>query len=187
MHCNDSRDEFDSGADRHANFGNGTIDPDLLAAVVRDAAAPVVCETPGGVDEHAADFAWLREPSVAAPADGQWFGFGRPPQHVRPRAATHLCGSATSAGPTSTVRSRTSVRSGRSGRLRTSRSGRRLSWPLKTRNWNPWSPCSSGTRWPGRSSTCQRLSPSPRRRNRQLQPGPGRQRTTAPDCGSDIT
>ena len=52
---------FDSGADRHANFGAGTIDPELLAAVVRDAGAPVVCETPGGAAEHAADFAWLRE------------------------------------------------------------------------------------------------------------------------------
>ena len=31
VHCNDSRDEFDSGADRHANFGAGKIDPDLLA------------------------------------------------------------------------------------------------------------------------------------------------------------
>ena len=61
VHCNDSRDEFDSGADRHASLGAGRIDPDLLAAVVRDAGAPVVCETPGGADEHAADFAWLRE------------------------------------------------------------------------------------------------------------------------------
>ena len=61
VHCNDSRDEFDSGADRHANFGAGHIDPDLLAAVVRDAGAPVVCETPGGAEEHRADFAWLRE------------------------------------------------------------------------------------------------------------------------------
>ena len=61
VHCNDSRDEFDSGADRHANFGAGRIAPDDLAAIVRDASAPVVCETPGGADEHAADFAWLRE------------------------------------------------------------------------------------------------------------------------------
>ncbi len=61
VHCNDSRDEFDSGADRHANFGAGKIDPDLLASVVRDAGAPVVCETPGGPEQHAADFAWLRE------------------------------------------------------------------------------------------------------------------------------
>ena len=61
VHCNDSRDEFDSGADRHANLGAGKVDPDLLASVVRDAGAPVVCETPGGADEHLADFAWLRE------------------------------------------------------------------------------------------------------------------------------
>src|ERR1700712_1139927 len=61
VHCNDSRDEFDSGADRHANLGQGHIAPDLLAAVVRDAGAPVVCETPGGAAEHTTDFAWLRE------------------------------------------------------------------------------------------------------------------------------
>ena len=61
VHANDSRDAFDSGADRHTNFGSGHIEPDLLAAVVRDAGAPVVCETPGGADEHRADFDWLRE------------------------------------------------------------------------------------------------------------------------------
>ncbi len=61
VHCNDSRDEFDSGADRHANLGAGKVDPDLLAAVVRDAGAPVVLETPGGADEHVADTAWLRD------------------------------------------------------------------------------------------------------------------------------
>ncbi|MFW5474372.1 deoxyribonuclease IV [Knoellia sp. CPCC 206450] len=61
VHCNDSRDAFDSGADRHANFGSGQIDADLLAGVVRSAGAPVVCETPGGPDDHKADFAWLRE------------------------------------------------------------------------------------------------------------------------------
>src|SRR6478672_5016719 len=43
VHCNDSRDEFDSGADRHTNFGHGHIAPDDLASVVRDAGAPVVC------------------------------------------------------------------------------------------------------------------------------------------------
>ena len=61
VHANDSRDSFDSGADRHANFGAGKIDPDEFAAVVRDAGAPVICETPGGAEEHRADFAWLRE------------------------------------------------------------------------------------------------------------------------------
>jgi deoxyribonuclease-4 len=61
VHCNDSRDEFDSGADRHASLGAGRIDPDLLARVVREADAPVVCETPGAAAEHQADFAWLRD------------------------------------------------------------------------------------------------------------------------------
>src|ERR671921_1252385 len=31
VHCNDSRDDFGSGADRHANFGQGRIAPEDLA------------------------------------------------------------------------------------------------------------------------------------------------------------
>ncbi len=61
LHANDSRDAFDSGADRHANLGSGRLDPEELAAVVRAAGAPVVCETPGGAKVQAADIAWLRE------------------------------------------------------------------------------------------------------------------------------
>lgn len=61
VHANDSRDAFDSGADRHANLGAGSLDQDELADVVRAAGAPVVVETPGGVAEHSADIAWLRE------------------------------------------------------------------------------------------------------------------------------
>lgn len=61
VHANDSRDDADSGADRHTSLGAGRIDPDLLVAVIRDADAPVICETPGGASEHTADFAWLRE------------------------------------------------------------------------------------------------------------------------------
>ncbi len=60
VHANDSRDTFDSGADRHTNVGSGLIAGDDLAAVVRDAGAPVVCETPGGVDGQTADIEWLR-------------------------------------------------------------------------------------------------------------------------------
>jgi deoxyribonuclease IV len=59
VHCNDSRDTFGSGADRHANLGDGQIDPELILAVVREAGAPVVVETPG--DGQAADIAWLRD------------------------------------------------------------------------------------------------------------------------------
>ncbi len=60
VHANDSRDAFDSGADRHANFGSGAISGEHLLAVVRAAGAPVVCETPGGAPGQAADIAWLR-------------------------------------------------------------------------------------------------------------------------------
>jgi deoxyribonuclease-4 len=59
VHLNDSRDEFDSARDRHANIGSGTIDPDVLAAVCASAAAPVVVETPG--EGQAADITFLRE------------------------------------------------------------------------------------------------------------------------------
>jgi deoxyribonuclease-4 len=61
VHANDSRDGFDSGADRHANFGTGQIDPELILAVVAAAGAPVVCETPGGAGEQSSDIAFLRD------------------------------------------------------------------------------------------------------------------------------
>jgi deoxyribonuclease-4 len=46
VHANNSRDAFDSGADRHANFESGTIDPELIAAICRDARSDVIVETP---------------------------------------------------------------------------------------------------------------------------------------------
>ncbi|WP_234356390.1 deoxyribonuclease IV [Blastococcus sp. Marseille-P5729] len=58
VHCNDSRDEFDSGRDRHATIGTGKIDPKLLQEVVLAAGAPVVVETPG--EGQADDIAFLR-------------------------------------------------------------------------------------------------------------------------------
>jgi deoxyribonuclease-4 len=58
VHANDSRDAFDSGADRHDNLGKGTIDPQLIIEVVRAAGAPAVVETPAA--GHAADIALLR-------------------------------------------------------------------------------------------------------------------------------
>lgn len=64
VHLNDSRDEFDSGADRHANLGHGHAGADLLTHVAREAAkhgAPSLLETPGGPSEHREDVAWLRE------------------------------------------------------------------------------------------------------------------------------
>jgi deoxyribonuclease-4 len=61
VHANDSRDAFNSGADRHANFGEGEVPTDALAELVRQAEVPVVVETPGGRDGQAADIAWLKE------------------------------------------------------------------------------------------------------------------------------
>jgi deoxyribonuclease IV len=61
VHANDSKDAFDSGRDRHENFGSGQIDPEEILAVVVAAGAPVVCETPGGVEGQGGDIAWLRE------------------------------------------------------------------------------------------------------------------------------
>lgn len=61
VHVNDSRDAFDSGADRHANIGQGHIPADDLLAVLRDTDAPAVVETPGAEVEQGADVAWLRD------------------------------------------------------------------------------------------------------------------------------
>jgi deoxyribonuclease-4 len=61
VHANSSKDEFDSGRDRHDNFATGTIDPDLITGVIRAAGAPVVVETPGGAGGQGADIAYLRE------------------------------------------------------------------------------------------------------------------------------
>jgi deoxyribonuclease-4 len=61
VHCNNSRDEFGSGRDRHANIGSGMIDPALLLGVVRAAGAPVICETPDTDGSLAADVSWLKQ------------------------------------------------------------------------------------------------------------------------------
>jgi deoxyribonuclease IV len=69
IHANDSQGGFDSGVDRHANLtsgqqGQGTtgaIDPTVIAAVIREAGCPAICETPGGSAEQAADIKWLRD------------------------------------------------------------------------------------------------------------------------------
>jgi deoxyribonuclease-4 len=59
VHLNNSRDEFNSARDRHANIANGTIDPEQLVAVCAAAGAPVVVETPA--EGMADDIAFLRE------------------------------------------------------------------------------------------------------------------------------
>jgi deoxyribonuclease IV len=60
VHANDSRDAFDSGADRHANFGSGRIDPVVIAEVCRLAGSDVLVETPGGPEGQGADIDYLR-------------------------------------------------------------------------------------------------------------------------------
>lgn len=60
VHANNSKGAFNSGQDRHDNLDGGTIDPELVVAVIRAAGAPVIVETPGGVDGQAADIALLR-------------------------------------------------------------------------------------------------------------------------------
>ncbi|MEU7895389.1 deoxyribonuclease IV [Nonomuraea sp. NPDC049152] len=59
VHCNDSRDPFDSGADRHANLGQGQIGSELILEVCRRAAAPIIVETPFA--GQAEDIAFLRK------------------------------------------------------------------------------------------------------------------------------
>ncbi len=55
IHCNDSRDAADSGADRHANLGQGQIELDNIINCLKIANAPVILETPGeGVAEDIA-------------------------------------------------------------------------------------------------------------------------------------
>lgn len=59
VHANNSRDDFDSGADRHANFDSGTIDPQQIATVAAAAGSDVIVETPA--EGQRSDIAYLRE------------------------------------------------------------------------------------------------------------------------------
>lgn len=59
MHCNDSRDLFDSGADRHANLGEGQIELADIIHCLKTAKAPIVLETP--FEGVAADLELLRK------------------------------------------------------------------------------------------------------------------------------
>ena len=61
VHLNDSKDPAGSGRDRHQNLGKGQLEVEALLEVVRVAGTDVICETPGGVAEHRADLAWIRE------------------------------------------------------------------------------------------------------------------------------
>ena len=60
LHCNNSRDEAGTGADRHANIASGKMDPNqILEMVQASKTGVVILETPWpGIS---ADMAWLRE------------------------------------------------------------------------------------------------------------------------------
>jgi len=60
VHANSSRDGAGTGADRHANFDGGKIDPKQILEMVRASGAPaVICETPWpGIED---DIAFLKE------------------------------------------------------------------------------------------------------------------------------
>ncbi|WP_273654573.1 deoxyribonuclease IV [Cellulomonas fimi] len=58
VHANSSRDEAGSSRDRHASFATGTIPPELIAHVVREAGCDAVVETPA--ERQAEDIAFLR-------------------------------------------------------------------------------------------------------------------------------
>jgi deoxyribonuclease-4 len=60
LHANDSRDPPGTGADRHANLGRGQIEVEALRGMIRAARAPVVVETPGGVEDMRADIEFVR-------------------------------------------------------------------------------------------------------------------------------
>ncbi len=60
VHCNNSRDEADSGRDRHAPLASGEIPTERLVAVIKAADAPVILETPGGPESRSGEIELLR-------------------------------------------------------------------------------------------------------------------------------
>jgi deoxyribonuclease IV len=61
LHVNDSRDPPGTGADRHANLGAGQIPVADLEAMIRDADAPVIVETPRDFEALRADIEFVRQ------------------------------------------------------------------------------------------------------------------------------
>lgn len=57
VHANDSRDPFDSGADRHATIGTGSIGGEAIVAVIEAAGTDAIVETP--FEGQHADVAYL--------------------------------------------------------------------------------------------------------------------------------
>lgn len=71
VHANGSRDEANSGRDRHANLANdeqfvNRLDSGLVAQIIYQAQAPAIVETPGEEFAQAADIAFLRAQLAAS-------------------------------------------------------------------------------------------------------------------------
>lgn len=87
IHANDSRDGLGSGRDRHWHLGKGSIGAEGFRHLLRRPEVsniPLICETPGQVEEDRLNIAWLKEvrdhaPAVVGtdPARGRdWVGHG---------------------------------------------------------------------------------------------------------------
>jgi deoxyribonuclease-4 len=62
LHANDSRDPPGTGADRHANLGRGEIGAEPLRDMIQACGStPVVCETPGTLEDMREDLEFVRE------------------------------------------------------------------------------------------------------------------------------
>ncbi|MFD3869656.1 deoxyribonuclease IV [Streptomyces sp. NPDC058623] len=64
IHANDSKEGVGAHKDRHANIGQGHIGPEAFGELFshpETAGVPLVIETPGGKEGHAADVALLKE------------------------------------------------------------------------------------------------------------------------------
>ncbi|MFD9070399.1 MULTISPECIES: deoxyribonuclease IV [Streptomyces] len=64
VHANDSKDVVDAHKDRHENIGSGHIGAEPFRELLTHPAAdgvPLIIETPGGKEGHAADIALLKE------------------------------------------------------------------------------------------------------------------------------
>ena len=61
LHVNNSKDLFDSSRDRHENLLKGSMEPESILNIVREANIDCVVETPGSVELQKEDVRYLRE------------------------------------------------------------------------------------------------------------------------------
>lgn len=66
LHCNGSRDPFDSRRDRHEILSDGYIPIDQIESIVAATDCPIILETPGDAKVHAAEVKILKEFTLSA-------------------------------------------------------------------------------------------------------------------------